>query len=377
MLRPLRHGVGKLIGRPRLESLSVSDCRNISRIELYAEHIMKVPTCLDIKRRANDWFMGYESIVPPAYVYVAKNSRLMRGREELFTADCKFYRELTTQIDNPAASLAKSRFGKVMRIEGSVLALSLSGLENNYYHFLVEFLARWFLCKKSGLRVDYVVWPSDMPFQSQYRDLLGLRDENIVHWSDFDSLLADEVVYPSLTNNYMHVMHSSGVVNYRKKYLPSWLANVYKEFKLCLGAANVLSGGSPRVYLSRASASSRRILNEDALLLELGRRGFRVVEAESLTVSEQMSIFNSAKVVVAPHGAGLANISFSNPGLFLLELHPGQYQDSSHWLQALLLGHEYSYLLGESSVNSSRNPKDADFAIDIDSVLDWVDSCPS
>ena len=376
MLRRLRNGVSKLIG-PRLEGLSVESSCDVSCVELFAEHTFKVPTCFDIQGRANNWFMGYESIVAPASVYVAKNSRLILGQEELFAADYKFYRQLTTQIDNPAGSFTKSRFGKEVRIEGSVLALSLSGLENNYYHFLVEFMARWFLFKKSGLKVDYVVWPSGMPFHRQFRDLLGIRDENIVSWRNFDSLLADEVVYPSLINNYMHVMHSSGVINYRKRHLPSWLANVYKELKFGLGATNALTGNSPRLYLSRRSASSRRVLNEDALLVELKRRGFQVVEAEWLTVSEQMSIFDGANVVIAAHGAGLANISFSNPGLFLLELHPGQYQDSSHWLQALSLGHEYSYLLGESSVNSSRNPKDADFVIDIGLVLDWVDSLPS
>jgi capsular polysaccharide biosynthesis protein len=69
--------------------------------------------------------------------------------------------------------------------------------------------------------------------------------------------------------------------------------------------------GDRKIYISRRSATHRRIVNEDEVRALAGRHGFEVVELEDLPVTEQIRMFASARTILAPHGAGLTNIIYS------------------------------------------------------------------
>ena len=64
-----------------------------------------------------------------------------------------------------------------------------------------------------------------------------------------------------------------------------------------------------RLYVRRGAAK-RAVLNEDDVLAMLEPRGFEAVVMDDRSVSEQAGIFASASVIVAPHGAALANLVF-------------------------------------------------------------------
>jgi capsular polysaccharide biosynthesis protein len=50
--------------------------------------------------------------------------------------------------------------------------------------------------------------------------------------------------------------------------------------------------------------------------------GFSTHMLEDLSFDEQITLFSQAEFVVAPHGAGLANLLFCQPGTKVLELCP-------------------------------------------------------
>jgi capsular polysaccharide biosynthesis protein len=78
-----------------------------------------------------------------------------------------------------------------------------------------------------------------------------------------------------------------------------------------------------KVYISRQRASARAVSNYDELKRSiLERRGFVPVELESLTLAQQVDMFAKADVVLAEHGAGLANIAFMRPGAYVIEAFP-------------------------------------------------------
>jgi capsular polysaccharide biosynthesis protein len=83
-----------------------------------------------------------------------------------------------------------------------------------------------------------------------------------------------------------------------------------------------------RIYLSRAGASRRRIKNEAALMEMLARYGFTAIRPETMSLRDQVSMFQRAEVIVGPHGSGLGGIVFS-PGAKLLvfysEPRPSEY----------------------------------------------------
>lgn len=74
-----------------------------------------------------------------------------------------------------------------------------------------------------------------------------------------------------------------------------------------------------RLYISRENASRRRVVNHAELWRHLESRGFTKIVAESLTWKEQINAFAHAKVIVAPHGAGMANLVFCRPETRVIE----------------------------------------------------------
>ena len=83
-----------------------------------------------------------------------------------------------------------------------------------------------------------------------------------------------------------------------------------------------------RIYLSRAGARRRRVTNEAAIMESLRGYGFTVVRPETMTIREQVSLFQRAEVIVGPHGAALGGMVFSTEAKILVlyaEQHPGEY----------------------------------------------------
>jgi hypothetical protein len=83
-----------------------------------------------------------------------------------------------------------------------------------------------------------------------------------------------------------------------------------------------------RIYLSRSGAKRRRVVNEAAIIQSLRGYGFIEVRPETLSMREQVSLFQRAEAIVGPHGAGLGGIVFAPRAKVLVlypERHPGEY----------------------------------------------------
>ncbi len=87
------------------------------------------------------------------------------------------------------------------------------------------------------------------------------------------------------------------------------------------------SGGGKKLYISRGDATLRRVKNEKEVLALLEPLGFEGQMISHLPFPEQAALFASADVIVAPHGAALANLMFCRPGTQVLEVFPANYFD--------------------------------------------------
>ena len=58
-------------------------------------------------------------------------------------------------------------------------------------------------------------------------------------------------------------------------------------------------------------------------------------------------MFSTAEAIVAPHGAGLTNVTFSPPGVRVLELFPSTYVHRGLWAICQALGADYRYLVAD------------------------------
>jgi capsular polysaccharide biosynthesis protein len=97
-----------------------------------------------------------------------------------------------------------------------------------------------------------------------------------------------------------------------------------------LAAAVPDGGGSgAKIYVSRLQDGHRRAHGEAELIAGLAARGFQIITPAELTLDAQIAAFRGAGLVVGPHGAGLANISFCRPQAQIYDLLPAHFVDSS------------------------------------------------
>ncbi len=86
---------------------------------------------------------------------------------------------------------------------------------------------------------------------------------------------------------------------------------------------NLKTNFGERIYISRSNpkrSTIRKATNEAEVTKLLVNYNFKIVYMEDFSFLEQISISNSAKFIVAPHGAGITNVMFSEPTCHLVEL---------------------------------------------------------
>lgn len=77
-----------------------------------------------------------------------------------------------------------------------------------------------------------------------------------------------------------------------------------------------------RFYVTREGGHDSRISPEEQSQIDpvLEGKGFQKIYLETLDLETQIALFRQAECILAPHGAGLANLAFSRPGTKILEL---------------------------------------------------------
>ena len=118
-----------------------------------------------------------------------------------------------------------------------------------------------------------------------------------------------------------------------------------------------------RIYISRTKASVRKVLNEDAIISLLERRGFRILVSESLPYNKQVDIFSRAECLVSAHGAGLTNMLYMPEGGSVLELIHEEVDVRTFFCMAGTLNHRYFYQRCHRD-NSNFFPGDCNLIVD-------------
>jgi len=172
---------------------------------------------------------------------------------------------------------------------------------------------------------------------------------------DRGPLLVKELQASFIENHTSLVCDGVGLRRLRSATLP-----------LAASAKNIIT--SAKLYLRRGAGSRRPLVQEDRLEKLLLQRGFVVIDAESLSLSECIASFANARWVVAPHGAALANLVFAKPGTRVLELLPGSLHDFGHYaLMAAALALNHSHFSGDVVEGGG-------FRVDQEQILTWLDA---
>jgi capsular polysaccharide biosynthesis protein len=244
------------------------------------------------------------------------------------------------------------RLPRVFSFDGTLAILSTRGADN-YYHFLLDVIPRLALIHEvvPHAAIDGYFVEAGRAFQRELLAAFGVRPTDILSPEAMPHVQATKLVVSDLPGG--------------PRMDARWAADFLR---------NTLLPGTPRgergrVYVSRGTRSRTRcVVNEQAVLEVLQPLGFRSVRLEEMSVIEQANLFRSAEAVVAPHGAGLANVAFCSPGTKVVELFSPGWLNTAFWkLSAQLDRIDYWYVIGVGSAptNFEQRHVSEDMTVDL------------
>lgn len=209
----------------------------------------------------------------------------------------------------------------------------------NYFHWMTDILPKLELARLAGYEFTpedrFVVSFEKCAFQRATIAHLGIGPEQLFFTDKASPYIsADQIIVPVLRNR---MLTGAG------DWLPAWLRQSF------LQPVDAATSGR-RLYVSRASpaATGRGIENADAVSRLLAERGFEEVFPEKMSVPQQAQLFADAAMIVAPHGAGLTNLAFCQPGTVVVELYGAHLAPCYRALSALCSLHYLNLDCSES-----------------------------
>lgn len=223
------------------------------------------------------------------------------------------------------------------QIEGTVAVLAgLSG--HNYYHWMVDVLPRLALLQQAGIDLaaidHFFINYTGSKFQQDTLAALGIPLEKVISSDRYPHIQASQLLLPSFAGNL--------------GWLEPWALEFLRQQFLPLASQATSRNLPERIYISRTNANHRRVLNEDAVIELLESFGFISVHLESMPLADQIALFANAKTIVAPHGGGLTNLIFCQPGTTVIELVTPHYVRHYYWIISQLLKLPHYFLTGEA-----------------------------
>ncbi len=316
-------------------------------------------------------FVSQQRIQSPATsVSRIPNARVFGDCGAVITADDRLVADVSLEVTRAGFThsvFSRFRLGKPKRLGGLSAVLSAGG-RLNYFHWMMDVLPRLRLLQDAGIALNevghFLIGEVGAPFQKESAEALGIASERFVPCSPSAHFQCDELLVPSLP----------GVCGNP----PAWVCEFLRETFLSKEPAGPITGHGRRIYVSRAGARFRRVLNEGEVIRALAAEGFEIVELESLSVRAQARLFAEADVVVAPHGAGCTNAVFCRPGTAFIELFSPRYVIACYWAVCSLRNLRYAYDVGK--VSDPKNDAHyftmiEDIDVDCERLLRTIDLC--
>ena len=194
------------------------------------------------------------------------------------------------------------------------MAILTSEHQHLYSHWLFDILPRLAKLRECGERVEHYFLQYSRPFQIESIEKLGIIDERFIINSDhIPWTSSDQIIIPC---------HQVLFGYHYPAWVCDWLRNRF------LPKENSHARPGRKLYISRSLAGRRKVVNEEEIFSFLAAQGFTFCLLERLSFSEQVALFHEADIIVGPHGSGLANLVFCNPGTRVIELFPSRATDA-------------------------------------------------
>lgn len=200
----------------------------------------------------------------------------------------------------------------------------------SFVHWISEGLTRLeaveYYSKKTGKKPVLIIDKDPPHWKIKSLELMGYRVEDCIQWNGYRAKI-NELVICSKRREESRV--SIKACSWVKERI---LGNIdsYAISKIPL---------SQNIFISRRQTNARRILNEEEVIVILAKMDFVTYVLEDIDWQEQVKLFAQAKIIVAPHGAGLTNMIFSHRAT-IIEIFG---QKISHFFYTIAQGLEFNY----------------------------------
>ena len=240
----------------------------------------------------------------------------------------------------------------------------LLGSGSNYFHWILQVIPQICLLRHVGIDTDTIAkfaffrLPINLPFQKETLGLLGIPRSKIIQTFKNPNIKAKKLIVTSPINIAPPRKLACELV--RSEFLnQKSLESIDK---------------SNRIYISRKNSSSRKIINENQLITLLTNFGFKVVSLESMTFLQQVGLFSQTEIIVAPHGAGLTNLIFCQPGVKVIEIFAKSYPYMCYQQICSYYNLNYYSFIGEDVDNptAKRKKRDMHVNVNLNALLDLM-----
>jgi capsular polysaccharide biosynthesis protein len=232
----------------------------------------------------------------------------------------------------------------------------LLGGDENYSHWVNRNLLKLALIEESDEfnRLPLLVHDDLRPWQWEYLELLGIDRNRLLHVPRNAAVTCRRIAVPTLLRNHPKMRIGTDWIRRR---LASYMAT-----------------GTPRglLFVARRDAARRVMVNEAELAAALEDLGFRVIVPSELSAREQIAAFSSSRVIIAAHGAALANLVFAPAGAFVIELASAAIMHMSTFRHLTgTLGQRLETIVSDDYdvTRPEPNASHLDYRVDVDEVL--------
>ncbi len=293
----------------------------------------------------------------PAYVYSFPNAFYHGERGAVIDHRGNVIADL---LDVPSDVLRERKLDKLFRTKtephlgnGDALVISSS---RNYFHWLIKMLPRVALAQAAGLAdCETLLVNQPTAVQAEGYTAAGFSDETLRVVKSRHYWCCENLYVTSIP----HDVPSWSVEFLRKTFPPSLISSKDR---------------AKNIYLRRGHTTTRRVENEDEVCAHLHKRGVASFDLSQHTFRDQIQIVANADMIIAPHGAALANLAFASTGVRVLEIFASEENQKCYWLLAQHRQATYHYLMA-NPIRRSDKPNEFDMFIPVeklDRALDFL-----
>jgi capsular polysaccharide biosynthesis protein len=307
--RRLRRLIVALSGRSPALRPSARDYRG-SSFRGATEIFPAMPVTPLLHPFASDRGARQQQASEPAWLFRLANIDFWaRYGGSVVTSDHQLLGDLSPEVwgveNHPIFS--RLRLPKPRNLDGVTGVAVTPEAPGNYYHWLIDLLPRIGLLKLAEKRFGpfqrLLINGSRAHYEEASLQASGLDPARTLYVDAGDRFLIRDAIIPSM--------------DHFAKTVAPWKIEMLRSLR---DARSHGQTGARRLYVSRQRAAVRRVINESELEELLTAADFTIVELEFKSWNEQVSMFAGAEVVLAPHGAALANIVFCHPGALVAEI---------------------------------------------------------